>query len=689
MPFRAAVFTLALSLTPSWNARGETSGPPPAADPPTVAAVQGDVDDAMNAANEFLTGCNSDRSSPGMAADPPCSRQFLHVPDGWPKTHLHLARDIFDYSAFYQHRSFIDKCGRPGLEASCQDGIEGHRILFYAGHGTPEGFTAISLLPIELRTFSVGDRGVRYLFTLSCNLFAHGRLISGSQSTDFTCPQCFDPQVFDVNKKSTEPGFVMANVFHSWGMNYEQQPKFRSPLNPHLRLACGASTIIGVANEAMHPFWHYFSNAHLTPADSFLVGLYDPTRAKGAIVPLCISRGDSYQGSGLVDSSFKDEPLAQDPESMGNSIFIAYPVKADPQPQFLAAFRAGSAKTDPGTRPATPADVQRLPVLSVDPAPTPSFLRGVSFGGQARGHGFQGDSAKELGLKLGLDLDKGGASFDRNDLCVVRQPKSGSMVFSWRPVAPGGGGQFAAAWKESVERAGTALAEVLLQNLSVKDDQKPGIGAGEPIVFRVQHDGAPKQQNLAANEFAAQKFDREHGFDRGQGCLYARLPLAYRQDRLEVEIAGEGAEKLVKVCPLSALSEDTFSPAADSPQDTCARSATPLVSVVYSGRAFHAGKADVHYTSFDTALQAARDRVKRDEPGGEYEDPDVRVVYRAAPAHCGQSEMYLMYRFDFQPKPASRLQGFPPLVIELPAQELRDKVGNNVKTVEETWDCEP
>jgi len=290
---------------------------------------------------------------------------------------------------------------------------------------------------------------------------------------------------------------------------------------------------------------------------------------------------------------------------------------------------------------------------------------------------------------LGLDLDKGGASFDRNDLCVVRQPKSGSMVFSWRPVAPGGGGQFAAAWKESVERAGTALAEVLLQNLSVKDDQKPGIGAGEPIVFRVQHDGAPKQQNLAANEFAAQKFDREHGFDRGQGCLYARLPLVYRQDGLEVEIAGEGAEKLVKVCPLSALSEDTFSPAADSPQDTCARSATPLVSVVYSGRAFHAGKADVHYTSFDTALQAARDRVKRDEPGGEYEDPDVRVVYRAAPAHCGQSEMYLMYRFDFQPKPASRLQGFPPLVIELPAQELRDKVGNNVKTVEETWDCEP
>jgi len=329
---------------------------------PIVAATQGDHDQSRRIASIFLTGCSATASQSKQ-----CAKVSLHVPDGWPTIQLHLASDILNFADFFRHRTDIVD-GRPGLAACCQEGVEGQeqRVLFYAGHGRPDGFDAFLERPVGLGSFSVGDQSVRYLLTVSCRLFAHGPRVG----FDFTSPELFNSQ-----QSNTGQG---ANVFGAWGMNYFEPPDkgFRSPLNPHLRLACGFSSATGNQDDIMSRFWSYYSLAHWTPADAFLAGLYEPTREDGAVVPLCISRGNDYQSSGFVDSTFKEAPLAQNAQSMGASMFIAFPVTGETTPKLAVAqaLAERGAKHGPGVHRATKDDAPDLPAaLMVGPTPKPPF----------------------------------------------------------------------------------------------------------------------------------------------------------------------------------------------------------------------------------------------------------------------------------------------------------------------------
>src|SRR5262249_43164086 len=157
---------------------------------PLVAATQGSRDQAKTIASIFLTGC--DQPPTANSAAPQQCGKVLHVPEGWPTPiQLHLNPDIHDFSDFFRHRTHL-MAGRPGLAACRQEGVEGQgqRILFYVGEGRRDGFDAIFSENVILGSFSVGDQSVRYLLTVSCNLFAHGPRVNG----DFTKPEAFTMQ---------------------------------------------------------------------------------------------------------------------------------------------------------------------------------------------------------------------------------------------------------------------------------------------------------------------------------------------------------------------------------------------------------------------------------------------------------------------------------------------------------------
>jgi hypothetical protein len=639
-------------------------------DSPTVAAVQGDRAGGRDAASEFRTGCEFDCVPPSSGAACGCHTAFLHVPSGWVSVQLHLDLETPDFSRFFEHKSFLNERGLPGLEASEANGIEGQRILFYAGHGDLETFSAIRKQDVLLKSFSVGDGNVRYFFALSCNLFAHGPRAPDGVG-DFTRPDLFRPQDFNPDKSVGSSDYV-ADVFRSWGMNYADASGFRSPLNPRLRLACGGSTGIGGTGTGgtlypMHAFWHYFSEAHLTPADSFLVGLYDP---EGPTVPLCISRGHDYARSGLADSRFKGEPLAESWAQMPSSILIEYPVKVDAATSLQAAFARQAPAADPSIREATAADMPQLPVLLLGPASAPALLQHAPVEGPAQGLG-QG-MPKSRPPHFGPASPPPAAAFSASDVCS--RPRGGGGSIAWRPVLrEGGAGLSPSEWAQQLDAAGARLVERLVSGLPGGANEDTGMRAGAPIILQMHIDRAPAEQNNL-DEVKAQHIETE------PGCLYIRRPAVFRQGNLEVPIVGQDLE-LVKRCPASALGREAFSLEAGSAADPCQRSSSPLVSVVYSARTYLGKGADLPLRSMDEARGEALEKLERMEPDGEFEELTVRVAYRAAPAHCQQTEMYPVYRFEFRPKRGQRLSRFPSHTIEVPAHDLGGK------RIEDTFNC--
>jgi hypothetical protein len=48
--------------------------------------------------------------------------------------------------------------------------------------------------------------------------------------------------------------------------------------------------------------------------------------------------------------------------------------------------------------------------------------------------------------------------------------------------------------------------------------------------------------------------------------------------------------------------------------------------------------------------------------------------YKAAPVHCAQQKMYIVYQFDFQPYRGKASKDDPPVTIEVPAQDLGEEL---------------
>src|ERR1700688_1514029 len=112
------------------------------ADLPTVAAAQGDRSHGIDVASKFLTGCpfTCGRSSPATSCG--CARSTFHAPSTWSPQQLHADNRAKDYHLFYLHKTATDSDGEKGMEDSSSGGIEGSRILFYAGEGHPDDFMA-------------------------------------------------------------------------------------------------------------------------------------------------------------------------------------------------------------------------------------------------------------------------------------------------------------------------------------------------------------------------------------------------------------------------------------------------------------------------------------------------------------------------------------------------------------------
>jgi len=698
---RAALASLALLL---WIDIPQPLGAQPmiTAAPLSVAVTQGDEDYAIDVASRFLTGCeiNCQEHPPASCQDAravvdcSCQESVLHVPAAWCAVQLHLDAGI-DYSRFYWDKAFTDPLvGNATLSTGQDDiapqGLDGaYQVLFYAGEGNPGSFQARGATKyVGLERFSLGDGGVRYLFMLSCNLFAHGpRATHGAK--DFSVPQSFDPLLVKSNKPFSDPDYE-ADVFNRWGKNYGGPQRFRSPLHPSLRLACGGSTKIGgnVANPT-DLFWYYFSKMGLGPADAFLLGLYNPVIPT---VPLCISRGDSYRASGLADATFVKKPLVDDPAGeLPRSIYIEYPVPGDAQDPLVLALRSRSPHDEPQAEVEQEAEAPPLPVLDVRPALIPPFLVDAllvepAFGPSVLKHtivnsqldeyGFYGGSAKALGIDLGVLNPFPPVFFRKDHLCVERHPGSGSLLFSWRPIVlKEDDGPIPPTTAEGLKAISNSLFARLLAKLppAPETDGRPEIVPGDPIAIQMKIDGAPKEQSLPDESLRSQTISHE------DGCLYVRQPLLYRKGGVEIPILGR--EILAKRCPSAALRDESFSPDPLSANDPCERTASPLFSLSYNAPVYHGERSGVHQKTRQEAEDEAWARLERVAPPRSAYEPEVvgHWGYKAAPAHCTQDEMFLVYRFDFQPKDKDRHT----LTIEVPAHDLP------TARIEDTWRCSP
>jgi len=622
----------------------------------------------------------------------------------WCAVQLHLDRMV-NYSRYFWDKGFNDPLILNRALSSGQDetgpaGLDGaYQVLFYAGEGDPDSFQARGgTAYVDLARFSFGDGAGRYLFMLSCNLFAHGPR-STDALEDFTSPQSFKTSRIDTSKTFSETGYE-ADVFYRWGKNYDGRA-FRSPLHPSLRLACGGSTRIGYFDHSTHLFWGYLSKG-LGPADSFLLGLYDPERPT---VPLCISRGDTYQKSGLTDPTFVKEALVPEPAAhFPSSIYIEYPVPGDLQDPLFTDLKSRSAQQGPPAEDGPAAGAPKLPVLVVGPALVPSFLKYTAlpvepalisslleketFDTPLRKYGFHGDSAQALGLDLGFTHLFPKAPFRANHLCVERHPGSGALLFSWRPIVhEEDSGSLPPVTRNSLDKVSEKLFSRLLAELPAgpapADNGRPVIVPGDPVAIQMQIDGAPKEQNLPDDDLRSQTISHD------KGCFYVVQPLIYRDGMVEVPILGEGV--LAKRCPSDVLNDETFSPDPQSANDTCGRMATPLFSLSYDVPVLKEPKKGLSQKTRQTAEAEAWIRLEEiSPPRSAYEQqPRVRWGYRAAPAHCTQEEMYLVYRFSFYPKDPTDKEHHV-VTIEVPAHDLPvDPVSHLPKRIEDTWECSP
>ncbi|HVR08171.1 MAG TPA: DUF6345 domain-containing protein, partial [Thermoanaerobaculia bacterium] len=444
-----------------------------------------------------------------------------------------------DYKRYYWNKSFTDPAtGETGLDQDTTNGLEGYEIVFYAGHGDPQGFNApYKRSFIRLNQFSLGDGKVRYLFMVSCNVLAHGPPVT----PDFTRPDLFDARTFDSKKADDDPSHSVANVFYRWGRYYGDSTIKISPLNKRLRLACGGSSAVGNSVAyATTLLWNYFLNSNFGPADSFLAALYNRALSE---IPLCISRGDSFQDSGLADTEFRDDPLVPpDRQTLPERIYIEYPAPGeDDDPVALMLASRSSAKLAHGAAGQT-AD-SALPILVIKPPPSPDLLKGKSLGTRVGPFGFLGSSALDLQADIGLFSLKQAPDHQLpppglDEICVERQPTSGSMIYSWRPTFPGAARHLLPADTERLDATGVALLDRLIEGLppaASGESPEPGIVMGPPETTRMKVDSV-LAKDMMSEEAVGKLETYHHEPDR---CIYVRQPAYYQKGNLAVRIYGE------------------------------------------------------------------------------------------------------------------------------------------------------
>jgi hypothetical protein len=148
-----------------------------------------------------------------------------------------------------------------------------------------------------------------------------------------------------------------------------------------------------------------------------------------------------------------------------------------------------------------------------------------------------------------------------------------------------------------------------------------------------------------------------------------------------VRIFGEGSETFIGRCPAAAIRWEapTAPPAQSNP---CKREGSPLATFVYTNRRItkvDAVQPKTKLKGTDAVIQEARSRLELPaDQADRYTSVNLRKGYRAAPVHCAQGRMYLVYQVDFTADDPYLL----PRTIEVPAQDLGE-----AKSIENTWEC--
>ncbi|MFY9823328.1 MAG: hypothetical protein WAM82_18240 [Thermoanaerobaculia bacterium] len=587
-----------------------------------------------------------------------CQRQAgLCVPESWHKAEIQTDfKDIF-HSRFFTDAATI----RGGLDDDPLNGIEQANLLFFAGHGTPQSLTTWNNDDVPLTNFSAGGVA-RYIWLFSCNVMAHGPMLSAPirGGLDFIAPEQFDK------------GMAM-NVFRRWGDDFGLSTHPRSPLPPNLRMACGGSSELGGTS----PFptaavWHYKLMSKLPVADSFLLGF-----AQSFHVPLCISRGGSEREKTplYIDQEFSSDP---NPSPTGDHLFIEYPVHLKPPfPRLEMALqeRFGfSGSPPPVDNPQGEPPVQ-LPVLKLAPTPFPSLLGNLSKDLPALSYGFKGGSAglffPNSSLKQMPSWLNGALHLE--DVCVKVQPKSGAVVFAWVPWSLAG---FPSAIREHLLNTEDLFSFVASLGLDFEQwtGASPGINNVKQLrpgieVLQMNVDGAETKKAVTS------AFSRED-IDRQTKCLNVRLKSWLQVQGTPVPILDEGSQWLIAGCPR--LSDGLVT--AKDAGNVCQRAVPSQLNLTWIGRQVTAEEPGT-VLRLNDARKEARRRLAGLELRHDYVESSFRWGYKAAPVHCSQDRMYLVYRFDFR---SQNDQSDLPITIEVPAHELPDG-----KQLDDTWTCDP
>ena len=305
------------------------------ANPPmdSVITAHGNTDWHIDTAEEFLYGTEMDGST--SAAN--------HVPDSWFKRHMHV--DMTNTAKYYNDLTQTST----GQDTNILWGIDQATLFFYAGHGSPTGWSTLGDSGTQsnmlLGNNAEDNWGVlRYYWQCSCQVFAHGpSSCAAGTGTNFTysCPEQFD---------GSADSSSMRNVYERWG----------PALGPDLRMACGASTSAYCHESETNRIWDNYNNNSYDVADSFIYGLYKSSGHQADVVPLCITRGNyNVTSTPLYDQSFTNQP-----NSGGNGDYLHI--------QFLSEFRRNL--------PFIPIEIPRLlPLYKLKPMEIPEYLLQVKF----------------------------------------------------------------------------------------------------------------------------------------------------------------------------------------------------------------------------------------------------------------------------------------------------------------------
>jgi hypothetical protein len=143
-------------------------------------------------------------------------------------------------------------------------------------------------------------------------------------------------------------------------------------------------------------------------------------------------------------------------------------------------------------------------------------------------------------------------------------------------------------------------------------------------------------------------------------------------------VLGRGGEWLLGWCPRQGPGS---APARlRSMADACERPVPPVLTLSWIGRSVTGfAAASPRVLGLSEARSRALTRLDKLGDAAAYREVGHRWGYRAAPAHCTQDKMYLVYEFDFVPKEGAPA-GTPPLTVEVPGHDLN-------RPIETTWSC--